>query len=94
MCGTTLTTDGRHPPARCASTASRDDTATVVLGPGRTYRHYTLDKLGKCHECERTPLPRIWVDTLRSSATVGRTIPTQMPALASGVREGPQLDRV
>lgn len=64
------------------------DTVSVMLGPGDTYRHYTLDKLGKCHDCEEYASATHWVDTLLLPSATWEAYPGSDESWHTEVREG------
>ncbi|HCZ08274.1 MAG TPA: hypothetical protein DHV07_04025 [Flavobacteriales bacterium] len=64
------------------------DTVSVMLGPGDTYRHYTLDKLGKCHDCEAYASATHWVDTLLLPSATWEAYPGSDESWHTEVREG------
>jgi len=52
------------------------DTVQVSLPPNASTTLYTLDKLGKCHDCGQYGAAAHWVDTLQLNSAVWLTYPT------------------
>lgn len=52
------------------------DTVQVSLPPNTSTTFYTLDKLGKCHDCAQYEAAAHWVDTLQLNSAVWLAYPT------------------
>jgi len=75
-------------PVRAVFTGLNADTVVLLMAPGETYRHYTVDKLGKCHECGDYASAVHWLDTLDVAPRSWADYPDSNGQWHSSMREG------